>query len=480
MGFIPRTEAPSTTDKYYISSQYGGYNKCIIIDKSDGSVLPNCVGYAYGRFMEEAGITSCNLSTHNAGLWYGTYDGYPRGQEPKLGAVVCWSGGVNGNGHVAIVESIHEGGEIVTSNSGYYSKKRFFLQTLKPPYNMSGLTFQGFIYNPNIVGGDDMIAIKDGYQEMTYAGQSILLYKQYGNQNIGMVSAGTDGHTVKPIQEIDDSEHIHFCKINASYFQMSNTASDPYGTAYGVVESFNYSQEPRQGKFYVYGVLNDGTVTVVLDNDWWLTKKDVKFAVSPAVIMLFGGKEVEMLSPAIDKSKITTANSQTLLLRREDGFVLVVVKGKLDLYQCKEWALSVGALDMIALDGGGSSQMHWAGGLYSTGRAIPNVITLYKDKVQDSTDTPVEPSEPTDDDDVVIIEPDEPSGGTIDWAQKLSSRKLWVAIAGIVSGILVLAGKEDMASQVGGLILTLGSIIAYIFGEAWTDVTRIKSDDTDR
>lgn len=45
MVFEPRTSAPSSTNKYYIKTTKGGYNKCIQI-QSNGSVLPNCTGYA--------------------------------------------------------------------------------------------------------------------------------------------------------------------------------------------------------------------------------------------------------------------------------------------------------------------------------------------------------------------------------------------------------------------------------------------------
>lgn len=220
-----------------------------------------------------------------------------------------------------------------------------------------------------------------GYQETTYNGQRILVYKQT-DEKIGMLSAGSNGYTVLPIEQIDDN-HVNYCKINASYFQMQKDADDPYGTVYGVVESQNYSQEPRQNKFYVYGVRNDGSVIVCMDTDWWLSRNDVKFAVSPAVIMLLNGEEVEMLSPAIGYDKITNENTQSLLMRMGDGtYALACVVGKLNLYDTREWAKSIGAVDMIALDGGGSTQMHSTNGLYSTGRSIPNVIRLYKDKVE--------------------------------------------------------------------------------------------------
>jgi surface antigen len=147
--FTPRKTRPANDNLYYIKTTKGGYNKCIQI-QSDGRVLPNCTGYAWGRFMEcQPNVHNCNLSRMNAELWYPyTADGYERGQTPKLGAVICWHSTRSG-GHVAIVEEIKANGDIVTSNSAY-SGSYFYMKTLKAPnyYMGQAYTFQGFIYNP--------------------------------------------------------------------------------------------------------------------------------------------------------------------------------------------------------------------------------------------------------------------------------------------------------------------------------------------
>ena len=46
--FERRLTAPSTDNKYYIkrNTTFNGYNRCIIINRDNGSVLPNCTGYA--------------------------------------------------------------------------------------------------------------------------------------------------------------------------------------------------------------------------------------------------------------------------------------------------------------------------------------------------------------------------------------------------------------------------------------------------
>ena len=146
--FTKRDTRPANSNLYYIKTTYGGYNKCIKI-QDDGRVLPNCTGYAWGRFMEcQTNVHTCNLSRANAELWYGhTSDGYSRGSTPKLGAVICWHSTRSG-GHVAIVEEIKSDGKIVTSNSAY-NGSYFYMRTLSPPnYFMgSSYTFQGFIYN---------------------------------------------------------------------------------------------------------------------------------------------------------------------------------------------------------------------------------------------------------------------------------------------------------------------------------------------
>ena len=64
MQFVPRTTAPSYSDLNWIKRGYGyhGYNRCIVVDRNTGSVLPNCTGYAWGRFIECQGVHDCRLS----------------------------------------------------------------------------------------------------------------------------------------------------------------------------------------------------------------------------------------------------------------------------------------------------------------------------------------------------------------------------------------------------------------------------------
>ena len=57
----------------------------------------------------------------------------------------------------------------------------------------------------------------------------------------------------------------------------------------------------------------------------------------------------------------------------------------------------------------------------------------------------------------------------VDWKAKLTSRKLWLAVAGLVTGIITLMKPDTDTTQITGLILSLGSVVAYIVGEGLVD-----------
>lgn len=62
-----------------------------------------------------------------------------------------------------------------------------------------------------------------------------------------------------------------------------------------------------------------------------------------------------------------------------------------------------------------------------------------------------------------------------DIIRKLTSRKLWMAIALFVSGVLVATGKgKDTADMVSGLIMQGAAVIAYIIGEGLADAAHIE------
>jgi hypothetical protein len=64
-----------------------------------------------------------------------------------------------------------------------------------------------------------------------------------------------------------------------------------------------------------------------------------------------------------------------------------------------------------------------------------------------------------------------------DIIRKLTSRKFWAAIVGFVTGLLIYLGKSEAeTAQIGALIMSAASVVAYIVGEGLIDAAREHGD----
>ena len=64
----------------------------------------------------------------------------------------------------------------------------------------------------------------------------------------------------------------------------------------------------------------------------------------------------------------------------------------------------------------------------------------------------------------------------IDWKRKLTSRKFWLAVVGLVTGLLV-AFKVDAETveTISGVIMSAASVVAYIIGEGLADAANAQA-----
>lgn len=169
--FTPRKEEPDRDNTYYYEDN---------VYYQSGCGIPNCTAYAWGRFFEILGekptlFTQGDAETMFGGsnTYYSDYetaaengtkkDGYSRGKEPQLGAIICWENTSNGwgnGGHVAVVEEIVDNTTIKISESasGGFStgNPNFHYSTINKSGDAwtysSNYKFQGFIYNPKATG----------------------------------------------------------------------------------------------------------------------------------------------------------------------------------------------------------------------------------------------------------------------------------------------------------------------------------------
>ena len=63
-----------------------------------------------------------------------------------------------------------------------------------------------------------------------------------------------------------------------------------------------------------------------------------------------------------------------------------------------------------------------------------------------------------------------------DIVRKLTSRKLWLAVALFVSGLLTAIGRQSVAETVAGLIMQGAAVLGYILGEGLVDAANKPPD----
>lgn len=68
----------------------------------------------------------------------------------------------------------------------------------------------------------------------------------------------------------------------------------------------------------------------------------------------------------------------------------------------------------------------------------------------------------------------------IDWIRKLTSRKLWLAVVGLVSGLIIaFGGSAETAETVTGCIMSAASVVAYVIGEGLADAAHTEQPKSD-
>lgn len=317
--YIKRLTAPEYHNKNWLHSSAGGYNNCIRIT-SDGECIPNCVGYAWGRWRELLGYNH-RLSRSNAEDWYWNNDGYQRGASPRLGAVMCWKKGVvgyggDGAGHVAVVESIGTNGEITVSASDYGSS-RFYIRKYHPPYTNSepGLDFMGFIYPP--IDFIDHKVVKPMCNLTIYRG---------GDRN--------------ETAEIVRNATNKYKYVNVSGKSIIDGLSSTFlARKYNASIIFDYSIEKKDALFQVGGDIDyNSNIKILTGDDRYLTNFEVlKHALGDEkrILVISGAQYIDGISAAATGLPILLVEDfvhfyQLDFLSRKKGLEFIIV-GSIDV-----------------------------------------------------------------------------------------------------------------------------------------------------
>lgn len=66
----------------------------------------------------------------------------------------------------------------------------------------------------------------------------------------------------------------------------------------------------------------------------------------------------------------------------------------------------------------------------------------------------------------------------IDWKRKLSSRKFWAAVSGVVIAVMMAMGKNaESQERVAGVISSVGVLAVYIVSEGAVDKAAAEKSD---
>lgn len=147
MAEFPCSTLPENLNPWWIRSPEG-VSPCILGNHpiQPNATIPNCVGWAWGRYQQIHGSIDSRLPAINAGGWLNAAKaaGMDTGSTPALGAVICFSG------HVAIVEEIAADGSYIRCSESDWSGPAFTYRTryLTNNWQLKDKNiFQGFIYN---------------------------------------------------------------------------------------------------------------------------------------------------------------------------------------------------------------------------------------------------------------------------------------------------------------------------------------------
>lgn len=66
----------------------------------------------------------------------------------------------------------------------------------------------------------------------------------------------------------------------------------------------------------------------------------------------------------------------------------------------------------------------------------------------------------------------------INWKRKLSSRKFWAAVSGVVISVMMIFGADSGSQEkIAGAITSAGVLVTYILAEGGTDKAALNLDE---
>ena len=209
------------------------------------------------------------------------------------------------------------------------------------------------------------VKLTDGYHALSWLDQKVHAYKI--PEDAFLTQYAMPYGKVADMRDIVIDGYDILCITNSNYFDMKSGNNDILGSHKGIncdqmtigkgeagFVGYNGSDNKAYTDLAIY---KDGTLVYGDFNSWDHRGDNVQMVVAPAGIQMDGGNNKSWYSPAVGWSKMTTANTQTLLWGENGRYTLVCVEGKLTSSQCRDMARHYGMDHQSSYDAGGSTEM---------------------------------------------------------------------------------------------------------------------------
>ena len=251
----------------------------------------------------------------------------------------------------------------------------------------------------------------DGYQELSWLDQKVHVYKV--PEDAFLTQYAMPYGTVADMRDIAIDGYDILCITNSNYFNMKSGNNDILGSHKGIncdqmtigkgEDNFVGYKGSNDKPYTDLAIYKDGRLVYGDFNSWEHRGDNVQMVVAPAGVQMDGGNNKSWYSPAVGWSKMTAANTQTLLWGQNGHYALVCVDGELTSSQCREMARHYGMDHQSSYDAGGSTEMIADGEVkMHSDRKQPIFFVVLRKKVELKTEEPA-PVEPE-----VVPEPVEP------------------------------------------------------------------------
>lgn len=243
--------------------------------------------------------------------------------------------------------------------------------------------------------------LKDGYNQYVYQNVTIHTYKQT-TEKIAIVSC--EYGSICNIEDVKIPHKKIKAVMNANYFLMSG-GGGYLGRVQGYKNNSTDKIDARPANPAENGAPADkpymdvvftktGNIVIGDLYSWEYPINEVVFGTSPAGIEIQNGVAVNKYSPAVGYGKIVNSNTQSILIRDNDGkFAFATVEnGLAPIPDLRDWGLIFGFDHMSVYDSGGSTQLMVDGKIKQRStdkypRKCPVWFVMY----EDDDDEPVYP-----------------------------------------------------------------------------------------